>query len=140
MKKQTYNDLLQSYKNIGNTENQETFDFEGEKLPYPRHVLIAIHDETVESNKSEYRAHVRNNLREKIIEEELLNLFCKEKFKRYSKNVGLELLALTIEGASQFLRIGGMHINCDELREKKELTYYRYKAQQNQDITDNLYR
>jgi hypothetical protein len=149
MKKQPYQETIQKYKKIYTINdfwhiapedpeyNRDTFEFEGEKYPYN---YFVFRESDVESAKSEYRARVKSELLEKKTEEELLNLPCKEKIRRYSKNVGLELLASTIEGATAFLRIGGMHITCDELREKKEPTHHRYKAQQQQDITDIFYR
>lgn len=142
MKRQTYYELLQSYKNNALEKNKDTFDFEGEKIPYPDFILGEIIDNPKETRriKYEYRKEVISKLTDKRTEEELINLPCKEKLRRYAKNTGLEVLASTIESATVFLWIGGIHMTCDGLREKKEMTYRKYQLQKSQNITDMIYR
>ncbi|MGV8086025.1 MAG: hypothetical protein ACP5N1_00185 [Candidatus Woesearchaeota archaeon] len=146
MNKQPYQELIQQYKKAYTINdflriapenpkyNRDTFEFEGEQYPYN---YFVFRDSDVESAKSEYRAKVRSELLEKKTEEELLNLPCKEKLRRYSKNVGLELLALTLEAVFVPLMIGGISIRFNELRERKEETYLRFINQQ-KDITNTF--
>ncbi len=137
MNKQPYQELLQLYKNAG--ESSDTFEFHGEKLSYPRWVLWSIKDDfDVDASKSEYRSYVTRQLFSKKTEEELLNLPCKEKLRRYSKNAGLELLASTLEAVFVPLMIGGISVRFNGLRERKEETYSRFINEQ-QDITDKFY-
>ena len=62
------------------------------------------------------------------MEAKLKNLPFGEKARRYFKNAGLEFLASTIEGLSFPLLLGGLRVNCDELRERKEITYLSFTS------------
>jgi hypothetical protein len=111
-------------------EDKDTFMYNGELLSYPWAMQLNEEASTYYS-KLYYREQITWKLNRLKKEEELLNLPFKEQMRRYSKNTGLELLATTLESALAFLRIGGVSVHFDGLRNKKEETYCSYAKSQN---------
>jgi len=103
----------------------ETFTVHGERHEYPFSYCTATDVE-----KSWYRAEVAKDELRKRTEKELKGLPRREKVRRYARNLGLELAAAGIEALFAPLRLGGMTVTAEGIRDRKEPTYLGWKRQE----------
>ena len=83
-------------------EIPKTFEYDGQTFEYP---FWCYRTGSLEEDRTEYRTSIiRSHIRKKE-ESKLRTLPFKEKIRRHSKNVGLELLATSIEALFAILRL-----------------------------------